>query len=404
MIVESALVFKAGQLAGHIDRTPEGSTFTYSADYLKLDMPAIASTLPRTDKPYLNGSGAVPPFFAGLLPEGRRLTALINRLKTSADDELSLVTAVGANTIGDVQVFDAASGASAQPVEPVVSLPRDLVVKSFDRLLEESFGSERIGLPGVQDKISGRMLSLPAKAASDSFILKFDPPEFPQLVENENFFLQLARKAGLKVEQSQLIQDSTGKPALLVTRFDRLGRGLETRSLAVEDASQAMGLWPKDKYLPSAEKAAKALVRLCPAKPAAAGALLAQMVFAWLTVNGDCHAKNISVLEQEDEFEIAPAYDLPSSAFYNLDTNMSLSVMGHRNGISGKIWLDFAEELGLRRPYAERIMRNVLTATEGLDEQIASGFLSFDSQTCKRAAREMKNRRRLTLEGWPAFG
>jgi serine/threonine-protein kinase HipA len=128
------------------------------------------------------------------------------------------------------------------------------------------------------------------------------------------------------------------------------------------------------------------------------------MVFAWLTVNGDCHAKNISVLEKEDEFEIAPAYDLPSSAFYNLDTNMSLSVMGHRNGISGKIWLHFAEELGLRRPYAERIMRNVLTATEGLDEQIASGFLSFDSQTCKRAAREMKNRRRLTLEGWPAFG
>jgi hypothetical protein len=30
--------------------------------------------------------------------------------------------------------------------------------------------------------------------------------------------------------------------------------------------------------------------------------------------------------------------------------------------------------------------------------------LNFDQQTCKKAAREIKNRRRLTLEGWPDIG
>ena len=39
-----------------------------------------------------------------LLPEGRRLGALRRAVKTSADDELSLLLAVGADAIGDVQV------------------------------------------------------------------------------------------------------------------------------------------------------------------------------------------------------------------------------------------------------------------------------------------------------------
>ncbi len=401
MIVESASVFKAGRLAGHIDRTLEGTTFSYSTEYLAEGGPSIASTLPLSDKPFVNGSGAVPPFFAGLLPEGRRLTSLIMRLKTSADDELTLVTAVGSNTIGDVQIFEAGQQRPLVSVEPIVALPRDMAIASFDRLLEESLDVERIGLPGVQDKVSGRMITLPAKASTDSFILKFDPPEFPQLVENEHFFLALARKAGLDVEQSQLLTDSTGKKALLATRFDRLGGGETATSLAVEDACQALGYWPKDKYKPSAEKAAKALIRLSAAKPAAAGALLGQMLFAWLTGNGDAHTKNFSVLGIDGEFAVAPAYDLPSSVFYDIDSTMALSVMGHKAGISGKIWQSFAEELGLKPAFARRVMREVLAATEGLDEQIAAGFLDFDAQTCKKAAREIKNRRRLTLEGWP---
>jgi len=401
MLVRLVDVYKAGVPAGRIIRRDDSNLFEYSADYLKSGLPAIASTLPLTDVPVLTVSGAVPAYFAGLLPEGRRLSALIRRVKTSADDELSLLAAVGSNTIGDVQVFEA--GVRPTPVEPVVLLPKNLQVESFAALLEGSFDSELIAIPGVQDKVSGRMITVSAKAATDSFILKFDPPEFIQLVENEHFFLNLAKQAGLKVVDHQLVTDSTGKKALAVTRFDREGIGNLERSLAVEDACQALGLWPVAKYDPTSERAVRALVKLCAAGGVAAAALFGQMLFAWVTGNGDAHTKNLSVLASDTEYRVSPAYDLPSTLLYSVSSAMALSVMGRKTGISGKIWLSFAEEIGVPHAIATRTARQILSATAGLEEQIAAGFLNFDGQTCKKAAREIKDRRRLTFEGWPAL-
>jgi len=402
MLVQSADVYKAGVFAGRITRRDDSNAFEYDADYLKSGQPAVASTLPLTDVPVVTTSGAVPAYFAGLLPEGRRLSALIRRVKTSADDELSLLTAVGGNTIGDVQVFE--TGAKREFIEPVVMLPANLQVRSFSGFLEESFGSELVAIPGVQDKVSGRMITVSAKAATDSFILKFDPPEFDQLVENESFFLSLAKRAGLKVVEHQLVTDSIGKKALAVARFDRLGVGTAERSLAVEDSCQALGLWPVAKYDPSAAKAIGSLVALCAAPGVEASALFAQLLFAWLTGNGDVHTKNISVLASGTEYRVSPAYDLPSTLFYPVSSAMALSVLGHKTGISGKIWQNFAEQIGVPNAIAVKNARQILAATAGLDEQIAAGFLNFDQQTCKKAARELKNRRRLTLEGWPELG
>lgn len=78
--------------------------FQYLPEYLRAGGQPIASTLPLASRPVVLPGGATPPFFAGLLPEGRRLTALRSAIKASADDELTLVMAVGADTIGDVKV------------------------------------------------------------------------------------------------------------------------------------------------------------------------------------------------------------------------------------------------------------------------------------------------------------
>jgi HipA-like protein len=65
----------------------------------------VTTTLPVTAEPEFRTAGAVPPFFAGLLPEGRRLSALRAAMKTSGDDELSLLLAVGGDTVGDIQIL-----------------------------------------------------------------------------------------------------------------------------------------------------------------------------------------------------------------------------------------------------------------------------------------------------------
>src|SRR5438552_2279477 len=72
----------------HAERRGKSSSRTYVRDSLE---PAVATTLPVTPEPLVRTGGAVPAYFAGLLPEGRRLGALRRAVKTSADDELSLL-------------------------------------------------------------------------------------------------------------------------------------------------------------------------------------------------------------------------------------------------------------------------------------------------------------------------
>src|SRR5262249_24737099 len=102
--VERADVYKRGELAATLTRTREGVVFAYRPEWLDERRPAVALSLPLTAAPVTRAGGAVPAFFAGLLPEGRRLGALRRDVKTSLDDELSLVLAVGSDAVGDVQV------------------------------------------------------------------------------------------------------------------------------------------------------------------------------------------------------------------------------------------------------------------------------------------------------------
>ena len=72
--VGAAEVYKRARLAGRLVRETAGVRFEYESEYLDdPDAPAVATTLPRTAEPVITPAGAVPPFFAGLLPEGRRL-------------------------------------------------------------------------------------------------------------------------------------------------------------------------------------------------------------------------------------------------------------------------------------------------------------------------------------------
>lgn len=113
--VVAADVYKNGTLAGTMGRMDSGVVrFAYTSDYLAAGHPQVAFSLPLSSDPVETTNGAIPAFFAGLLPEGHRLTVLKNAAKTSFDDELTLLLAVGADVPGDVQIVPAGEA----PVEP----------------------------------------------------------------------------------------------------------------------------------------------------------------------------------------------------------------------------------------------------------------------------------------------
>jgi serine/threonine-protein kinase HipA len=390
-VTTAADVFKAGALAAHLERTPSGVLFTYAPGYVEARGPAIASTLPVTSDRILQRSGAVPAFFAGLLPEGRRLTALRTTLKTSADDELSLLLAVGSDTIGDVQVVPATT--TPDPASDSLTITKSFDEVSFAELIGETGIRVTPRLAGVQDKISAAMISIPLGGRGARYILKLNPPENPHIVENEAFFLDLARTNRMPVPTSRIVHDRDGVPGLLVTRFDRVWDGAGFRMLAVEDACQAMGLWPADKYNVTMEDAVAALLTLTSARPVAAQELLRQLTFAWLTGNGDLHAKNMAVLNAPDVGQrISPAYDLPSTLFYG-DTTLALTV-GGKDTLSATRLTAFAAELRLQPKAVLRTVGHVLRATDGLAERLAAANLPFDRNLTGKVSRQLATRHR----------
>jgi serine/threonine-protein kinase HipA len=161
--VRCADVYKGDRLAARLNRTDEGVEFAYLADYLDADGQAVATTVPLTDIPVVTAAGAVPPFFAGLLPEGRRPSSLRRAVKTSADDELSLLLAVGADPVGDVRVFP--EGAVPAEAPALVTVGRSFEEVTFAEVLEAAGGVDLVALAGVQDKASARMLSVPVRQA-----------------------------------------------------------------------------------------------------------------------------------------------------------------------------------------------------------------------------------------------
>ena len=354
--VSTADVYKAGRLAGRLERRSGGVQFRYTADYLADPGPAVATTAPLTDEPLSGPGGGILPFFAGLLPEGRRLTNVRRAVKTSADDD-----------------------------------PESL---DFSSVLAESGMVDPVALAGVQEKASARTITVPVSAGAGEHILKLSPPEYPHLVANEAFMLGIARRLRQPVVTSRLITDRTGRQGLLVDRFDRVpSADGGVRRLAVEDAGQLLGLYPADKYNADFEAVAQAVLSVCAARAVAARNVLQQIALAWLTGNGDLHAKNLSVVQADGEWRVSPLYDLPSTLPYG-DTTMALSLAGRTSGLSRRKLLTFAAGLGLPTRAAERALDEVVAATGDLVAQWDAGVLPFDAQVVRTLHRVLTRRRR----------
>ncbi len=404
-------VYKAGVLAARLERHHGGTRFSYLPAYLASGRPAVASSLPLTDQPVLSAAGAAPPYFTGLLPEGRRLNALRRSIKASADDDLTLLIAAGGNPVGDVQVVG--HGEPLDPDEHAVRLDPGQPV-DFDQLIGDPDLIDPVALAGVQDKLSAGMISLPVATAGKRYILKLNAPEFPHVVENEFIMFRYAAKLRIPLSRVRMIHDVAGRPGLLVERFDRVplagGGPDDVQRLAVEDGAQVLKLYPADKYNVGYGQVCRALADHCAAPLPALRNLALQAAFAWLTGNGDLHAKNVSMVQDPGgEWGIAPVYDIPSTVVYG-DKTLALTLGGKRIGISHRHFLAWATALGLPARAAAAVVELALKAAGPLLADLEAGTAfavgnastaggdggsPFPAMVTRAWIKELKHRRRL---------
>ena len=368
-------VYKKGVLAATLSHQGGDLKFQYEAAYLSSGGKPVATTLPLSAEPMTLGGGAAPAFFAGLLPEGRRLYAISSRIKTSIDDDLGLLLEIGADLIGDVQILAEQSDQIAD--RETLWLPRDTTTLNFSQIREEQFGGKASGVPGVQDKVSSKMLNARARWANVDYILKLNPTDVPFAVENEAFFLALANRCGIKTAPNKTLTDEKGDHALLLQRFDRIATDEGRTRLAAEDGCQVAALYPAAKYNIDFIEMSQNLINLCAASSIAGLSLFNQIVFNWLIGNGDAHAKNFSILEAPTgEWKISPAYDLLCTRFYD-DRNMALALDGKDSAWSRKQLVESAGQLMVSAKAAEKVIDKQLSLLSDLPDQIISGALPF---------------------------
>ena len=364
--VDVADVYKGSRRAGSLRRDRDDVIFEYDDEYLSTNYPEVATTLPKRAAEYRERGGAVPPYFAGLLPEGRRLTAIQAALKTSPDDEFSQVLAVGADCVGDVRVLARGASANEPAAARVHDLPnpteisfRDLFADLLERPLDGA------SVAGVQDKISEQMISLPVSGAFGPAIIKLAPPTFPRLVENEAFFLDVARACGLEVASAHVIQDKDGEAALVVKRFDRVRIAGRMTSIAQEDSVQLAGRWPAAKYQMSAREVFSAVARVSSAPVVEITKLVRLFAMSYVIGNGDLHAKNVSVQNADGLWRLTPAYDIVTTLPY-ADRTTALETEGRRDNLQARDFVALAARHDVPEAVTRRVLLEVTTACRDL--------------------------------------
>jgi serine/threonine-protein kinase HipA len=344
---------------GTLVRTPgDFNAFSFDEAYratggfpvLSLSFRAATGGLRKDPKPI---AGALPAFFANLLPEDKLREAMEKHHAghVRAGNDFDLLAALGQDLPGAVRVVP--SGGTTAVIEDA----------------SRGKPKARFSLAGVQMKLSvmkntgrGGGLTLPMGDEQGHYIAKFPSTSFPGVSENEYANLALAAAIGMEVPERELVEksDFEGIPeefdtlsdgkVLLVKRFDR-GAGAER--IHIEDFAQVFGIYPSRKYEAAAYHDIASALGVA-ISPTAALEFVRRLAFTAITGNGDMHLKNWSLIYRGygDKPELAPIYDVLSTVPYIPADAMALSLGGERSfkALVAQRWKIFANRARLPEP------------------------------------------------------
>lgn len=351
---QSLKIFKEDLFVGHLERTLKGCQIVFDESYFsKHQGQSLTYSITVTDQTLVFSGTNLPTYFAGLLPEGLRLRALRNRLKTSEDDMFSLLVATGANPVGDIYFEDLKD-------EQELELPRRF--SDLQKMLQEGEDPGDSVLAGVQDKISADRISFPlvGKKRNKSYILKLESPQFQQGPQNEYLCLKIAKACGLQVNTATIVKDEEGVEALLVERFDREWDKKEKkwRRFHQEDACQFLDRYPADKYRITMQEIAEGISKIATAPEIETLQLMKVAAFSYLIGNGDLHGKNISLTDKHGITQLTQCYDILCTALYG-DHKMALLMDGKNQNWKRKLFVDFGKRYGVPGEATESMLNNL---------------------------------------------
>ncbi len=309
-------------------------SFQYDTDYLTSEAFAVSLSLPLRAEKY--SGKIVRAFFSGLLPDELVRQRLARYLGVSHKNAFSLLEAIGGECAGALALFPEGSGSEQDTGSGVEVLTQSQLVEVLGLLRQRPLlaGDDglRLSLAGAQDKLAVGVvdgkIALVKGNAPTTHILKPQIEGITDSVTNEWFCMQLSANIGIETPRVQMCRVKN-IPYFLVERYDRKN-GVRVHQ---EDFCQALGVLPEMKYEreggPSVLQC-QSVLRQYSKRPAVDQIdLLNRVIFNYLIGNADAHGKNFSLLYTDRKPELAPAYDLLSTAVYpELSAKMAMKIGG----------------------------------------------------------------------------
>lgn len=397
------VVYSCGRRVGTLDMAANEPFygFTYDSAYLSsADAMPLSLSLPLQQARF-DGAHSLP-FFEGLLPEGDVRASVARQLGISDRSPAKLLRALGKDCSGDVAVLE-----EDDPYQPPADDLYSPLHDGLARIAANPFGEisqlrakGRLSLAGGQEKIAlyhderkpiERGWWIPMAGSPSTHIVKPQVHEaYPALAENEFFCMSLAKRIGIDVAQTNLLD--LGRSILVVKRFDREKTDITNddglvvyRRLRQEDFCQALGFDSSRKYEADGGPCLADINRLLLMKSAHymqdRDALMRLAIFNYLIGNCDAHAKNYSaMLGRGTMIRLAPAYDLVSTTVYDgsfgsrLSREMGMRIGAHSNidRINVEDFTLLAHDLGASANKLRREAKNVCADMLGCCEPAAS--------------------------------
>ncbi len=361
------------------------AVFAYNDEYLSAgDSEPISISLPLQ-------KGSFTPdqtrnFFESLLPEGFSRTAVADWIKADENDYLTILSVLGRECLGAIKIIEGETNSKAEyellSEKRIKELAAEGATKSTQILLETHLSltgaTGKVGL--YFDESSGKWY-LPKGDAPSTHIVKQSHIRLKDIVLNERLCILAAKKLGINVPESTIINKGAGDDELLFAtrRYDRVlsdekyinGLPCPLR-LHQEDFAQALKILPKDKYEKTPSMYMQRmfdLVRNYSVDPIEdQRALLRSIIFNYMIGNTDCHVKNYSLLYGADlrSKRLAPIYDLVATRVYKTTSEMSFFIGGelHIEKIDRMNFSKAADEIGMANRMVMSIFDSVAESLE----------------------------------------
>ncbi|MBI1979630.1 MAG: HipA domain-containing protein [Elusimicrobia bacterium] len=252
-----------------------------------------------------------------------------------------------------------------------------------DMPAEVSKSNAKMSISGVQIKASVKLdrekQEIVMVQSEATHVLKAEPNEYPELPQNENCCMNMARELGMNVPSHGLLTMADGKFCYLIKRFDRLENG---EKIHKESMAQILSVSTEDKYQGSLENIGKVIQRHSKNVGLDLVHFFERALFSFLIGNGDMHLKNWAVLTLSNgEIHLAPCYDFVCSKMYlPQEEDFALSINGRKNGLKKQDFIALGKSISIETKVIESTFELFRNAKEKILEIASHSELSPSRQ------------------------